>query len=48
MSIIITCAAAFKFTRDEKWINKSRKCFSWFLGLNDLGIQIYNYQTGGC
>jgi glycosyltransferase involved in cell wall biosynthesis len=48
MNIIITCSTAFMFTGDEKWINKARKCFSWFLGQNDLGVQIYNYQTGGC
>ena len=45
---MVTCATAFKFTGDKKWINMARKCFSWFLGQNDLGVQIYNYQTGGC
>jgi glycosyltransferase involved in cell wall biosynthesis len=48
MNIITTCSTAFMFTGDEKWINKARKCFSWFLGQNDLGAQLYNYQTGGC
>jgi len=48
MNLIITCSTAFMFTGDEKWIDKARKCFSWFLGQNDLGDQIYNYQTGGC
>jgi glycosyltransferase involved in cell wall biosynthesis len=48
MSLVQACATAFKFTADKKWINMSRKCFSWFLGQNDLGVQIYNYQTGGC
>ena len=48
MNLVITCAKAFKFTRDNKWIDLARKCFNWFLGQNDLGIQLYNYQTGGC
>jgi glycosyltransferase involved in cell wall biosynthesis len=48
MNLIITCATAFKFTGDNKWIELARKCFNWFLGQNDLGIQLYNYQTGGC
>ena len=48
MNLVVTCATAFKFTGDKKWINMARKCFSWFLGQNDLGVQIYNYQTGGC
>jgi glycosyltransferase involved in cell wall biosynthesis len=48
MNLVTTCATAFKFTGDNKWINIARKCFSWFLGQNDLGVQLYNYQTGGC
>jgi glycosyltransferase involved in cell wall biosynthesis len=48
MNLVQTCATAFRFTGDKKWIKMARKCFSWFLGQNDLGIQLYNYQTGGC
>jgi glycosyltransferase involved in cell wall biosynthesis len=48
MNLVQTCATAFNLTGDKKWINMARKCFSWFLGQNDLGIQLYNYQTGGC
>jgi hypothetical protein len=48
MNLIITCSTAFKFTGDKKWIENTRKCFSWFLGQNDIGVQLYNYQTGGC
>jgi glycosyltransferase involved in cell wall biosynthesis len=48
MNMIISCSSAFMFTGDEYWFDKARKCFIWFLGQNDLGVQIYNYQTGGC
>ncbi len=48
MNLITTCLTAFQFTGNEKWIANARKCFTWFLGQNDLGVQIYNYQTGGC
>ena len=48
MNLIIACATVYKCTGDEKWIDNARKCFSWFLGQNDLGAQLYNYQTGGC
>jgi hypothetical protein len=48
MNLIIACSSVFKFTGDKKWIDHARKCFSWFLGQNDLGAQLYNYQTGGC
>ncbi len=48
MNLIIACASVFKFTGDKKWIDNARKCISWFLGQNDLGALLYNYQTGGC
>jgi hypothetical protein len=48
MNLIITCATVFKYTADKKWVENARKCFGWFLGQNDLGAQLYNYQTGGC
>ncbi len=48
MNLILACSSVFKFTGDKKWINSAMKCFSWFLGQNDLGAQLYNYQTGGC
>jgi len=48
MNLIIACSTVFKYTAEKKWIDNARKCFSWFLGQNDLGAQLYNYQTGGC
>jgi glycosyltransferase involved in cell wall biosynthesis len=48
MNLIIACSTVFKYTGEKKWIDNARKCFGWFLGQNDLGAQLYNYQTGGC
>lgn len=48
MNLIITCSTAYRLSGENKWINMARKCFMWFLGQNDLGIPLYNYQTGGC
>ena len=48
MNLMIASASVFKLTGDKKWIDKARKCISWFLGQNDLGAVLYNYQTGGC
>lgn len=39
---------AFAFTRDEKYKNLARKCFSWFLGNNSLNKFMYDEKTGGC
>ena len=35
-------------TGDDRWITEARRCFDWFLGRNDLGATLYNYETGGC
>jgi hypothetical protein len=48
MNLILACSSVFKLTWKKKWIDIAMKCFSWFLGHNDLGSQLYNYQTGGC
>jgi len=48
MNLILACSSVFKFTWNKKWIDTAMKCFSWFLGHNDLSAQLYNYQTGGC
>jgi hypothetical protein len=48
MNLVIACSTVFRFTGDRKWVDNARKCFTWFLGQNDLSVQLYNYQTGGC
>ena len=40
----VPSTASLGYTR----MRVSMKCLSWFLGHNDLGAQLYNYQTGGC
>jgi len=48
MSLVEACAAAYRCTQDESWINRARQCFGWFLGANDTRSVLYDYQTGGC
>jgi len=43
MALVEACAPG-----DRKWIKESIRCLSWFLGRNDLNVQIYNFETGGC
>ena len=33
-------------TRD--WLAEARLAFEWFLGGNDLGLELYDPNTGGC
>jgi hypothetical protein len=39
---------AFQVTGDKKYLGKMKTAFMWFLGENDLGIPLYDYETFGC
>ena len=30
------------------WLQEARLAFEWFLGGNDLGLDLYDAKTGGC
>lgn len=47
-SLISACLDAYQDTQDKKWLNEAQKCFSWFLGQNDLQLPVCDYKTGGC
>ncbi len=47
-SSIAACLAAFRLTGDAEWYRKAIRVFRWFSGLNDLGLPLYDQQTGGC
>jgi hypothetical protein len=46
--MIEACREAYEVTGDDKWISYARLCWEWFLGRNDLGVPLYDFQTGGC
>jgi hypothetical protein len=45
---ILMLKAAYKATKDKKFLSLQRKAFNWFLGENDLGIPLYDSATKGC
>ncbi|MBC8156503.1 MAG: glycosyltransferase family 4 protein [Bacteroidetes bacterium] len=47
-SSIAACLAAFRLTGDADWYRKAIRVFRWFSGLNDLGLPLYDVETGGC
>ena len=47
-STMSACLAAFEVTGEEDWHRKAIWIFKWFSGLNDLGLPLYDQQTGGC
>ncbi|GAB3991509.1 glycosyltransferase family 4 protein [Spirosoma daeguense] len=47
-STLSACLAALEVTGDEDWHRTAIRIFTWFTGLNDLGLPLYDQQTGGC
>jgi hypothetical protein len=45
---ILMLNAAFKATKDRKYLALRQKAFNWFLGENDLSIPLYDSKTNGC
>ena len=41
-------AAAWRATRDPRWLGRARAAAAWFLGRNDGGLALYEVATGAC
>jgi glycosyltransferase involved in cell wall biosynthesis len=47
-STISACLEAYWATADLWWYEQAQRAFDWFLGWNDLGLELYTPETGGC
>ncbi|HLF26694.1 MAG TPA: glycosyltransferase family 4 protein [Anaerolineae bacterium] len=47
-STVAACLEAYRLTGHEHWRREARYAFEWFLGRNDLGLPLYDPNTGGC
>jgi glycosyltransferase involved in cell wall biosynthesis len=45
---ISACLEAYRATADPWWYEQAQRAFDWFLGWNDLGLELYARHTGGC
>jgi hypothetical protein len=45
---VSACLEAYRVTQDPNWMKEARSAFEWFLGRNDLGLDVYDPATGGC
>lgn len=45
---VSACLAAYRITSDRWWQQHAQRAFDWFLGWNDLGLELYDRRTGGC
>ena len=47
-AMICACLEAYEATGDRFWLAQVNKAFEWFHGGNDLGLSLYDAQSGGC
>jgi glycosyltransferase involved in cell wall biosynthesis len=47
-AMVAACMEAHRLTGDERWAERARRVFSWFLGQNQLLQPLYDATTGGC
>lgn len=45
---ISACLEAYRATSDLWWYEQAQRDYGWFLGRNDLGLELYSEETGGC
>jgi glycosyltransferase involved in cell wall biosynthesis len=42
------CLDAYRVTADFWWYEQAQRAFDWFIGWNDLGLELYSPESGGC
>lgn len=47
-AMVSACLEAYRATLDAWWYEQAQRAFDWFLGWNDLGLELYSATTGGC
>ncbi len=45
---VSACLEAYRATSDFRWYEDAQRAFDWFIGWNDLGLELYSPETGGC
>jgi hypothetical protein len=47
-AMISACLESHQLTGDNRWAERARRAFGWFLGQNRLQQPLYDATTGGC
>jgi glycosyltransferase involved in cell wall biosynthesis len=47
-AMVSACLEAYRATNEAWWYEQAQRAFDWFLGWNDLGLELYSPNTGGC
>lgn len=48
MGMVLMFREAYNISNDKNYLSKLFKSFKWFLGENDLRMNLYNHETKGC
>jgi hypothetical protein len=47
-SMLSACLEAYRTTAELWWYEEAQRAFDWFIGWNDLGLELYVPESGGC
>ena len=47
-AMVSACLEAFRATSDLWWYDQAQRAFDWFIGWNDLGLELCSPGTGAC
>ena len=47
-AMVSACLEAYRATSDFWWYEQAQRAFDWFIGWNDLGLELYSPESGGC
>jgi glycosyltransferase involved in cell wall biosynthesis len=47
-AMVSACLEAYRATSDLWWYDQAQRAFDWFIGGNDLGLELCSPKTGGC
>jgi hypothetical protein len=45
---VAACLEAYRATENSDWLREASNAFEWYLGRNDLGLELYDPSTGAC
>ncbi len=47
-AMVSACLEAYRATADVWWYEQAQRAFDWFIGWNDLGLELYVPESGAC
>ncbi len=47
-AMVSACLEAYRTTGEVWWYEQAQRAFDWFIGWNDLGLEVYSPESGGC